>query len=46
MGHFDDDIDYTEAKPVIQTKEGYLQYLLANDDELPENFYTPKRRSV
>ncbi len=46
MGHFDDDIDYTKAEPVIQTKEGYLQYLLENDDELPENFYQQKRRSA
>jgi len=45
MGHFDDDIDYKQAEPIAETKEGYIKYLEENDDELPENFYVKRRAS-
>ncbi len=44
-GHFDEDIDYTEAEPPEQSIDGYIRYLLENDDELPENFYGVKKAS-
>ena len=43
-GHFDEDIDYTEAIPFEENIESYIKYLENNDDELPRNFY--QKRSV
>lgn len=43
-GHFDCDFDYSIAKPTKATKQGYIEYLLETDDELPTKFY--QRRTV
>ncbi len=41
-GHFDDDFDYSQSEPTEQTLEGYVRYLMENDDELPENYYVKR----
>ena len=38
-GHLKEDFDYIEAQPTVENYEGYIKYLLENDDELPKNFY-------
>ena len=46
-GHFNEDFDINESKPIDESLQGYIQYLLDNDDELPEGYYqsrTIKRR--
>ena len=46
-GHFDEDFDINESKPLDNSLQGYIQYLTDNDDELPEGYYqarTTKRR--
>lgn len=43
-GHFDQDFDYFKATPTEATKQGYMQYLLDVDDELPQNYY--QRRTM
>ena len=43
-GHFDEDFDLTESKPIEESLEGYIKYLEDNDDELPKNYY--QRRKV
>lgn len=45
-GHFDEDFDYNQSTPVEQTLEGYMNYLQEFDDELPENYYQTRRKSV
>ena len=48
-GHFEEDFDINESKPMEDSLLGYIKYLEENDDELPENFYqsrTVKRRKV
>ena len=48
-GHFEEDFDINESKPIEDSLLGYIKYLEENDDELPENFYqsrTVKRRKV
>lgn len=44
-GHFEEDFDYSVSKPKEDTMDGYIKYLLENDDELPENFYTRRKAS-
>lgn len=41
-GHFYQDFDIQESKPTIESYEGYIQFLLDYDDELPEDFYLPR----
>lgn len=46
-GHFDEDFDINESKPIDNSLQGYKNYLIENDDELPEGYYqarTTKRR--
>ena len=46
-GHFDEDFDIVESKHLEESLEGYMKYLVENDDELPEGYYqsrTVKRR--
>ena len=38
-GHFADDFDYEQAEPTPETIDGYIKYLQAFNDELPDNFY-------
>lgn len=38
-GHMDEDFDYQKAEPTEETLDGYIRYLQAHNDELPENFY-------
>lgn len=38
-GHFGKDFDYNVAISLEDNIEGYINYLKANDDELPDNFY-------
>lgn len=38
-GHMDSDFDYAEAKPTVQSYNGYIEWLEAHDDELPQGFY-------
>ena len=45
-GHFDEDFDYSVATPTEHTKDGYIQYLTENDDELPENYYQKRSKAV
>lgn len=42
-GHFEEDFDYNEAKPIEETLEGYIQYLKENDDELPKKYYMRRK---
>lgn len=44
-GHFNDDFDYLLAKETEHTKQGYIEYLHENDDELPEGFYQMRKRT-
>lgn len=43
QGHENADFDYTAAEQTEETMQGYIRYLLQNDDELPEKFYIKKR---
>ena len=43
-GHFTEDYDYSVAKPTEQTLEGYIRYLMENDDELPEGYYQKRSK--
>lgn len=48
-GHFEEDFDINESKPMEDSLLGYIKYLEDNDDELPEGYYqarTIKRRKV
>ena len=48
-GHFEEDFDINESKPIEDSLLGYIKYLEENDDELPEGYYqsrTTKRRKV
>ena len=48
-GHFEEDFDINESKPMEDGLLGYIKYLEENDDELPEGYYqsrTTKRRKV
>ena len=48
-GHFEEDFDINESKPMEDSLLGYIKYLEENDDELPEGYYqsrTTKRRKV
>ena len=48
-GHFEEDFDINESKPIEDSLLGYIKYLEDNDDELPEGYYqarTIKRRKV
>ncbi len=38
-GHFEDKFIDDVSSPVDESVEGYLEYLSANDDEMPENYY-------
>ena len=38
-GHLEEDFDYKQAEITDDTLEGYIKYLMENDDELPENYY-------
>ena len=38
-GHLDEDFDYKQAEITDDTFDGYVKYLMENDDELPENYY-------
>lgn len=42
-GHMHEDIDYQHAVPTEETMEGYIKYLIENDDELPEDYYQKRR---
>lgn len=42
-GHFDEDFDYKESTPTIDSLEGYIRYLQETDDELPKNFYIRRK---
>ena len=41
-GHFDEDFDINESEVLPETIDGYIRYLLDNDDELPDGYYQPK----
>lgn len=41
-GHFEQDFDLQEGQPLVETLQGYIEYLLNNDDELPSGFYQAK----
>ncbi len=41
-GRFDNDIDYLFSSKTEETLDGYIEYLLNNDDELPDKFYQPR----
>ncbi len=41
-GHFDEDFDINESNILEESKQGYIKYLLENDDELPDNYYQSK----
>lgn len=43
-GHFKSDFDYKQAEPIVGDMDGYIKYLLENDDELPQGFY--RKRTV
>ena len=43
-GHFTEDYDYSVAEPTEQTREGYMRYLMENDDELPEGYYQKRSK--
>ena len=43
-GHFDEDFDLNEAKPIEESIDGYKKYLSDTDDKLPPGFY--QKRSV
>ncbi len=43
-GHFDEDFDYLSSIQTEDSLQGYIEYLLNNDDELPDGFY--QTRSV
>lgn len=45
-GHLNQDFDYIEAEPTIENYEGYIKYLLENDDELPKNFYIKRKAAA
>lgn len=38
-GHFEEDFDYLQTKPIEPSLEGYLHFLSEFDDELPEGYY-------
>lgn len=42
-GHFYDDFDYTESTQLVDSLDGYIEYLKNNDDELPQNFYQRRK---
>ena len=41
-GHFDSDFDLKFTDVVDESFDGYLKYLLENDDELPDGYYQKK----
>lgn len=46
-GHFNEDFDINESEPIIDSVDGYIDFLSKFDDELPKDFYmskTVKRR--
>lgn len=45
-GHFNEDYDYSPAAPTEQTVEGYMKYLLENDDELPEGYFVRRGKTL
>ena len=38
-GHLTEDFDIDFSEPVEESMQGYIDYLLKNDDELPKGFY-------
>ena len=44
-GHFEEDFDYNEAETTEETLDGYIKYLMANDDELPDKYYHRRKAS-
>lgn len=46
-GHFNEDFDIQESEPTEESVDGYIKFLMDNDDELPEGFYVSrvKKRS-
>ena len=43
-GHFGQDFDYDVSQAPLDTEEGYIDYLLKNDDELPVGFYSRSKK--
>ncbi|MEG1751942.1 MAG: hypothetical protein RR247_02645 [Clostridia bacterium] len=41
-GHFDEDFDIQESKPIEDSMQGYIKYLEENDDEMPVGYYQSK----
>ncbi len=41
-GHLEEDFDYKQAEITDDTIDGYIKYLMENDDELPENYYVKR----
>lgn len=41
-GHFDEDFDIYESKPIENSLQGYKNYLIKNNDELPDGYYQPR----
>ena len=42
-GHFEEDFDILESSSVEESVEGYIKFLIDNDDEMPENFYQRRK---
>lgn len=42
-GHLDEDFDYQASEPTEASLEGYVKYLVENDDELPDNYYQRRK---
>lgn len=45
-GHFYEDYDYKQSEPTEPTLEGYMRYLMENDDELPEGYYQKRGKAA
>lgn len=43
-GHFHEDFDYQQSENIDESFDGYIKFLIENDDELPKDFY--KKRSL
>lgn len=42
-GHFDEDFDYKSAEIVVDTLDGYIEYLKKVDDELPKDYFNRRK---
>lgn len=42
-GHLHEDFDYQQSEPTEETVQGYIKYLKAYDDELPEEYYQKRK---